>query len=49
MYWFETVGAAVARFQFDNGGRLDIFLLTMRHSAVAWRTSPTNEKGSTVL
>jgi hypothetical protein len=32
MYWFETVGAAVARFQSDNGGRLDIFLFTTRHS-----------------
>jgi len=35
MYLSETVGAAVAHFQFDNDGSLDILLATTRHSAVS--------------
>jgi len=45
MYWFETVGAAVARFQLDKRAGAGIFLFTTRHSAVAWRTVRPNERG----
>lgn len=45
MYLSETVGAAVAHFQLNNRECSDIFLITTRHSAVAWRMSFANEKG----
>ena len=35
MYSSETMGAALAHFQFDNDGSLDIILATTRHSAVS--------------
>ena len=35
MYSSETVSAAVAHFQLDNDGSLDILLATTRHLAVS--------------
>ena len=32
MYLFETGGAAVAHFQFDNDGSLDVLQASIRHS-----------------
>jgi len=45
MYLSETVGAAMAHFQFDNDGSLDILQASTRHSGCLMAMNLTNEKG----
>jgi hypothetical protein len=46
MYPPEIMGAGAARFEFDNDGRLDIFLVTMGRSTAKWNGSAMSRQAA---
>jgi len=46
MYPPEIMGVGAARFEFDNDGRLDIFLVTMGRSTAKWNGSAMSRQAA---
>jgi hypothetical protein len=46
MYPPEIMGAGAARFEFDNDGRLDIFLVTTGRSTAKWNGSAMSQQAA---